>query len=111
MPDEEREPYIPGVSGQLSNRANYRGDVVEAVMTQQTPFGADRFGALYSPVDAQFNAETGLTTVQFQPIPRSNRRPGQPLPQELGELSRQQRRQLERAQSPKQKRRRKGQRR
>lgn len=93
-----QEPYVPGLSGQLANRAHYRGDVSRAVMTRVEPFGPDLFGALYSPVDATYDATTDLTTVQFQPIPRSNRRPGEVMPEELPPLTRQQRRQVEREQ-------------
>lgn len=111
-------PYVPGLSGGRS-RATYRGDVAEAVMAQTAPFGPDieccghfhgrvcqicgctRHGALYSPVSAVYDPTADVTRVQFQPIPPRRRLAGQPLAEELPEMSRQQRRQLERARTPK----------
>ena len=94
-----KTPYVPGFSGQLSNRANYPGDVADAVMRQQELFGPDMFGAYYTPVSATYERDADVTRVQFQPVPRSKRVLDESL-LDAGSspLTRQQRRQLEREQ-------------
>ena len=81
------------ILGSTRNRANYPGDVADAVMSDRAPFGPDLDKAYYTPVSATYDAAAGVTRVQFQPIPRSNRPKGMPL---MEELTRQQRRQYER---------------
>lgn len=82
--------------GETRNRAHYRGDVTASVMTTTEPFGPDLYGALYTPVSATYDHEIDRTTVQFRPIPRSNRPPGLPMPGEFPPMTRQQRRQSDR---------------
>lgn len=87
--------------GETGNRAHYRGDVVNSVMTQLEPFGPDNcgprgMGAKYTPVSATYDPGPDRTTVQFRPIPKSDRPRGMPLPEELPPLTRQQRRQFTR---------------
>ena len=82
--------------GQTGNRLNFRGDVVDAVMTQRRPFGPDLHGAKYSAVGAQYDRAADLTRVQLRPIPTPQRGAGQPMGGELPPMTRQQRRQFER---------------
>ncbi len=100
------EPYVPGLSGELPNVATYRGDRVTQIMGETRLFGPGRGGRRYSAVDARYNPATDTTRVQFQPITLTERPAGQPIPEEFGALTRQQRRQLERENTPKRKRRR-----
>ena len=82
--------------GQTGNKAHYRGDVRESLMSQREPFGEDTAGALYTAVDATYDEAADVTTGYFRPIPVPQRRRGEALPEELPPMSRQQRRQYTR---------------
>lgn len=93
----EYSELFPAAAG---NRAHYPGDVREAAMSQREPFGPDMFGALYTAVGADYDSEADRTTVQFRPVPKAERAQGRPVPGELPPMTRQQRRQLQRLNTP-----------
>lgn len=89
--------------GQTGNTARYRGDRVQQIMATREPFGPDicgpnNRGAYYTPVGADYDPATDLTTVQFRPIPRdpSGGRPTGLDDALLPPMTRQQRRQYQR---------------